>query len=348
MRRDQEPFDVLKAVLKELAATDAPEVLAEARIAARGRAKTLIEDRLVDELLRAAGALRERPREQAAASEPLRAPKREPPPAGYKRESARGGDAWWTYCVLPAADGAAVAPELQGIEPGTTVEVVAEGDLAALVSRVPLAEYDDDRLREHLEDIEWVERTARAHEAVLERALADATIVPLRLCTLYRDQEGVRRLLRDQRGELIGSLEAVAACAEWGVKLFSTTATAAPDEASVETTSGAEYLASRQRARARANQASELRAQAAEEVYERLLVVAREGRCNPPQRPEAHGRDAEMLLNAALLVERDRSEELRDAVAAARELWEPRGYQIEVTGPWPPYNFVASSAGVVP
>jgi hypothetical protein len=249
--------------------------------------------------------------------------------------------------VLFAADAAAV-PKLQGVEAGSTVEVLAEGDLAALVSPVPLAEYDDDRLREHLEDIDWVERTARAHETVLERVLADATIVPLRLCTLYRDQEGVRQLLRDQRGELMRSLDAVAGCAEWGVKLFSIGATAAPDEDNVETASGTEYLASRQRARALANQVSELRAQAAEAVYERLLAVAREGRRNPPQRPEAHGRDAEMLLNAALLVQRDRSDELHDAAAEVRQLWEPRGYLVDVTGPWPPYNFVANSAGVVP
>ena len=46
------------------------------------------------------------------------------------------------------------------------MEALVEGDLAALLSPVPLAEYGDERLREHLEDISWLERTARAHEAV--------------------------------------------------------------------------------------------------------------------------------------------------------------------------------------
>src|SRR5436190_16294431 len=83
-----------------------------------------------------------------------------------------------------------------------------------------MPQYDDDRLREHLEDLGWVERTARAHEAVLERALSVATIVPLRLCTLYRDADGVRRVLRETGEAFTDGLAAVDGCVELGVKVF--------------------------------------------------------------------------------------------------------------------------------
>jgi gas vesicle protein GvpL/GvpF len=47
-----------------------------------------------------------------------------------------------------------------------------------------------------------------------------------------------------------------------------------------------------------------------------------------------------MLLNAAYLVEADRIDELRDLVSDLELRHEHLGARIELTGPWPPYNFV--------
>ncbi len=82
---------------------------------------------------------------------------------------------------------------------------------------------------EHLEDLEWVERTARRHEDVLEAALQETTIVPLRLCTLYRDTDGVRRLLREHRAAFRDGLSRVGGCVEWGVKVFADSRTELSD-----------------------------------------------------------------------------------------------------------------------
>jgi hypothetical protein len=46
-----------------------------------------------------------------------------------------------------------------------------------------------------------------------------------------------------------------------------------------------------------------------------------------------------MLLNGAYLVRRDDGR-LQDAVAELESLYGPRGVTYELTGPWPPYNFV--------
>ena len=37
-----------------------------------------------------------------------------------------------------------------------------------------------------------------------------------------------------------------------------------------------------------------------------------------------------------------------DAAAVLREQWEPQGFEVELTGPWPAYNFVSGAAGIVP
>jgi hypothetical protein len=274
-------------------------------------------------------------------------------PGSTAREPAEGTAerAWWTYGVLSASDAGKLESVVEGIEPGSSVELVSEGELAAMVSAVPADDYDDARLREHLEDLEWVERTARRHEAVLDAALNHATVVPLRLCTLYRDHAGVRLLLREQAGPLEEALAKVEGAAEWGVKVFAGNAAVADAEHAGEdhktaARPGAAYLTQRQRERERAEQRNELRVSCADAVHARIASCAREATINRPQHPKVHGRDMPMVLNGAYLVANDRQADLYGSITELQAEWGQMGFVIELTGPWPAYNFVAEPPGL--
>jgi antitoxin (DNA-binding transcriptional repressor) of toxin-antitoxin stability system len=348
MTASNRPDAELRKQLRDIAAGAAPELLDRARRRATARAEQLIEDALVEELLHAVAEAR---RSEAPMAQPTRPVRPESAPDAGDPD---GSEAWWTYCIMWEADARTESLELQGVEPGTSVEVIRDGELAALISPVPLPDYGDEALRRHLEDLAWVERTARRHEDVLEAALGEATIVPLRLCTLYRSRDGVRRLLREHRSALEEGLGRVDGCLEWAVKVFSDprapeSAATGPDSADHETGEprGAAYLQRRQQERALAEKAGEVRARCVEVVHERVEGLARASTVNPPQRPEIHGRGLQMLLNGAYLIARDRTPQLREAVRALQEEWCSLGFTIELTGPWPPYNFVSGAAGVM-
>jgi hypothetical protein len=322
-----ERSEELRDALAAIAAEDVEAVLAQARETARERARELLADELVEQLLRAAAG------------------SKTPAPAGSPES------AWWVYCVLRAEDAGAVPTALAGVEPASTVELIREGDLAALASRVPRSHYDDEHLREHLNDIAWVERTARAHEAVLDAALAQATIVPLRLCTLYREHAGVQAMLRQQAPALRESLTLVDGRTEWGLKVFADLDRLAATYAEAEPPpgSGSEYLAQRRREREQSEQASELAERAAADVNAELETAAIRARTNPLQPREVHGREADLLLNAAYLVERGREADLHEALARVDARWREAGIELEVelTGPWPPYNFVSPTTAAI-
>jgi hypothetical protein len=295
-------------------------------------------------------------------------PEREvPEPAAARARAERevpephGGDLWWAYCI--AADPSAAPVGAPGVEPDREVEVVQQGELVALVSAVPLSEYSDERLREHLNDIEWVERVARAHERVLEQTLERATILPLRLCTLYRDQEGVRRMLSDQEPLLLEELSELEGRREWGAKVFvdqdrlaealvEVPEAAAPEGEALEAgrarSAGAAYMARLGRDRKASERLQEFGDSAVQEIHAQLEAVADKARANPLQRPELHGRNEQMWLNGAYLVGREREKELAQVADTLREQWSASGFELELTGPWPPYNFVSPSAMVAP
>lgn len=246
--------------------------------------------------------------------------------------------AWYVYGVVPA--GAAAQDE--GVA-GRPVEVVGEGEVAALASLVPLEEFAEEPLRTNLNDRDWLERTAREHEAVLERALAAAPVVPFRLCTIYESRERVRELLAERGPSLAEILRELEGRVELGVKAYFDgarfAAAAAPPSDAGAAESGRAYLLRRQRELALAEEAGRFKADCALASHVRLAAAAEDARSNPPQPQELSGRAEEMLLNGAYLV-RSEDHGLAEAVAELEREYGDRGVSYELTGPWPAYNFV--------
>jgi hypothetical protein len=319
------------------AAKRAPELLARA------------ETQAVEELKRALlDAALERRAEERAPTAPRPATRPASPPA--PRPTPPAGDGIWAYCVARAGD--ALPEGLPAVHADGQVYGVEHEGLVALVSRAPLAEFGEEPLRRNLNDLEWLERVARAHEAVLERALETATIVPLRLCTIFEDEQGVRRMLDEQRPALLATLELLAGRQEWGVKLLvnrdaleaAARARRTEEDSSAEEldsrSAGGAYLQRRRLERQVREDADRLAVGVAEEVHARLQDWATDAVLNPPQNRDLSGHEGEMLLNGAYLVETPKVERLRELVAELEDRHGALGVRLEMTGPWPPYNFV--------
>jgi hypothetical protein len=270
---------------------------------------------------------------------------RAPRPAPREAPPATTGDGLWAYYVTRAGD---PPPQTEGVH-GTPVERIEADGLALFASRVPLAEFGEDALRRNLNDLDWLERVAREHEAVLERALGEDTIVPLRICTIFADEEGARRMLAERRSVLGTALDVLDGRQEWGVKLIVDRAALeaaarerAPDLADEleGQSAGGAYMLRRRQERQLREEADRLAGGLAEDVHARLQDWATDAVVNPPQNPELSGHEGDMLLNAAYLVEAAKVERLHELVEELRERHSGLGARIELTGPWPPYNFV--------
>jgi hypothetical protein len=246
---------------------------------------------------------------------------------------------------LPAID----RPAVHADEPLARIE---HGDLEVVASRVPLAEFGEEALRRNLNDLDWLERVARAHEAVLEEALAATTIVPLRLCTIYSDEEGARRMLDEHGVTLDAALDLLDGREEWGLKVvvdreaLETAARSHSDEVSAlesqigSSTGGGAYMLRRRLDRELRAVADGMVDELVEDVHARLQDWADDAVINSPQNPELSGHSGEMVLNAAYLVDVEKVPRLRAVVDELRERHSALGAELDLSGPWPPYNFV--------
>jgi hypothetical protein len=329
--------------LKQWASERAPELIARAEAAA----VAVLRDALVAASLADTGLPHPQdvppPQPGVSQGDPLEdrwAPKSRP-----AQPSRDARELLWAYCVLRAGDCA--PPGMDGIT-GRPVERIEAEHLTVLVSRVPAAEFSAEPLTHNLNDIAWLERVARGHEAVLDAALAQATIVPLRMCTIFENEAGVREMLDQQRESLTAALDALKGRLEWSVKVLvdrdrlmdAARPQRSEDDEVAAAGEGGVYLQRRRAERGAREAAGHLAADTAQQVHARLQDWAIDARTCPPQNRELSGHEGEMVLNAAYLVERERTDELRQIIAELEEHHRGLGARVELTGPWPPYNFV--------
>jgi hypothetical protein len=258
------------------------------------------------------------------------------------------GLACYVYCIAPAGE-VPTLEGLTGVDDSVAVGPVTEGDVTAVVSRVRSEEFTAEALKRSLEDLAWLERTARAHDAVLAHVLVGGAVVPLRLCTIFADQDGVRDVLRREREPLLAALGRVRGRMEWSVKLLADPRAiegAARERSSAlvgadAQTAGRAYFERKKFERVARDDARAMIEQAAEETHARLRDEAAAATRLPPQNRQLSGRSGEMVLNGAYLVERSSADKFaaltRELDARHRDI----GLSLELTGPFAPYNFVS-------
>jgi gas vesicle protein GvpL/GvpF len=268
----------------------------------------------------------------------------------------RNGSGWYLYGVVAADEAPTELGASPAVDPEHEVVLVREGPLAGVASQVSLEDFDDAALPERLGDTDWLEQKIRAHEQVLEKVLAKASVVPCRFCTVYRSEDELRRFLDERSEALSAALDRVRGLVEIGVKVFvdrerfaaaRATRNQEVQELQARASSaggGRAYLESRRLEQLVSRELERFTSEAGDEIHTRLLAAAKDGLALPLQAPELSGREDEMIFNGAYLVNLS-GQEVGAALEALAAEYREAGVHLELTGPWPAYNFVPAELG---
>jgi hypothetical protein len=207
-------------------------------------------------------------------------------------------------------------------------------------------EYGEEAIERGLRDLAWVSARAVPHEAVVEFAGRSGTVLPMKLFTLFRSDERALEHVAFQRKRIDRLLERLAGREEWGLRMLldepravERLARSAREEA--KGSSGTEFLLCKKKQRDLSRDVVERGAERAIALFDQLSSRADDARRRSPPAGPAGRR---ILLDAAFLVRRARVKPFQSAVRKAASKLLRDGYELTLTGPWPPYNFVAESA----
>ena len=244
--------------------------------------------------------------------------------------------------------GTPLQAQLTGVG-GDPPRLVPHHDLVAVVSHVPEADFAEEPLRAHLEDLDWLTAVARAHQGVIDALTTVTTPLPLRLGTVFRDDSGVRSMIEAREENLLRRLDRLEGRVEWGVKVF---LEAGPEQAAEQAAerpapqpaamSGRDYLR-RRREQTRSREEQWQRAETfATDLHRTLTGFAEDSRLHAPQNPTLSGHSGRNVLNAAYLVPRGESEAFVEQVERTKD--DSPGLRVELTGPWAAYSFAGEEA----
>ena len=262
--------------------------------------------------------------------------------------------AYYVYCIAESAAVAQLPVESlpAAIEDDSELEWISVKPLAALASQVPRATYSEENLAEHLTDATWTAIRAMRHETVVEFVAKRATVIPLRFGTIYLERSGVEQMLSEKSRELESIIEQLRGREEWGVNVYYDRAELLNSITSVspvlrdlvqraeQAPPGQSYLMQKKIEALKIDEARAAVNRIVDQIEQTLKTQSDDSKRLRILKVETteHG---ELKAKFAFLVKRAAFEEFRDAAERLAQEHQPAGIRLELTGPWPVYNFCA-------
>jgi len=341
--------------LRECSATSPP-------LGSPSRSEKQIQQEI--EAVRRKIAENERLLSQVKASSVKAEEEQEPPAEKEAGAPIDGGEEEYGYYVygIVGSDGSQSIEGLpkEGIDPTHPVYALQPSaishqpsDINAIVSKVSLQEFGQEQLEAHLNDIKWVEAKVLAHQRTLEAMLASRTLVPMRFCTIYQSESRVQEILAQHYDDFVEALATLEGKHEWGVKVYCDGETLAQKVAEIsdrvkelkaemeQKSSGAAYFLKNKIDETIAEEVERISDEYAQRSHDRLSSHAEEAIINALQSKKLTGQKEAMVLNGAYLVAKEQLAAFRAELESLAEEHSDLGFIYEMTGPWPPYNFVS-------
>ncbi|HZN05207.1 MAG TPA: GvpL/GvpF family gas vesicle protein [Pyrinomonadaceae bacterium] len=260
--------------------------------------------------------------------------------------------AYYVYCIAENAAAAQLpaASLPAAIEDESKLEWVVSNDLAALSSTVPRASYTEESLAEHLSDASWTAVRAMRHETVMEYVARRASVVPLRFGTIYLERAGVERMLEEKRRELAQIIERLRGREEWGVNVYCDQTTLMSSITSVspvlrdlvdraaQASPGQSYLMQKKIETLKVDEVRAALTRIIDEIEHELSQQSEDAKRLRVLKVEAT-EYGELKAKFAFLIKRADFETFRDAAERLAQTHQATGVRLELTGPWPAYNF---------
>ena len=256
--------------------------------------------------------------------------------------------ATYLYCLVHGKKSPSLARPPRGLPGAGPVRLLDAGDGFWLaVADAPLVRYGSEPIERGLRDLKWVSACAMAHESVVEHFGRAGTVIPMKLFTLFSSDERAATHVRRTRKRLLRLITRVMDRQEWGVRLsldeargLRGLAARSPGDGR-RLGAGTGFLVRKKQERDSVRRLAERARAEADRIFGALARRADDARRQTPPPGDAGIR---VLLDAAFLVRARRSPQFRATAHGLARRLAGEGYALTLSGPWPPYTFVAEPA----
>lgn len=251
----------------------------------------------------------------------------------------------YLYCIVPGF--------VQGTWETNNLKFVPVQDIQALVEEVSLEEFWGENLKKNLEDLKWIESKVLRHNQVIGEAAQKWTTIPMKFGTVFESEESLQKTLLEKKDEFESLFKQLEGKEEWGVKVFchidklkkyimcTDQSIKDIDAAMKDKPEGVAYFLKRKKETLLAEANDKKINEYAAFVHEELAKMVDDSCLNKLQPKELTKKEAEMILNGAYLISKEKVDEFKSKVLNLQKDYLDQGLELELTGPWPAYSFAS-------
>jgi hypothetical protein len=236
--------------------------------------------------------------------------------------------------------------EIFGIAQAFPIYGIDIGSVCAVVSDVPLDEYGAQPLEQRVNDMSWLKQKAELHMAILCSVMSFSPLIPAKFCTVSCDRDKLVNTVKPNVGIIQDYLERLRGKAEWSCKVYvdddeymAYYMKQADNSGIAKLSPGTAYFRRKQLERDIFGKADGELAKTLSELLSKLRETALDVCMNRILPKEITQRREKMMLNTSLLVDESARTAVALLVDAENNRMNSAGVFIELTGPWPPFDF---------
>ena len=240
--------------------------------------------------------------------------------------------------------------DILGMDNINNLYYIEHEDIKAIVSKVPLEDFSEEAFAQNVENMEWLKQKAILHSNIINQLFSKASsFIPVKFGTIYLCEESAYIFLRDNYQIMKEALQKVKEKEEWGIKLycdlnkFIETEMVNEKKSVLEQTSniskGAQYFLQKKLSGTIENMAKSKVFTISQKIFDEFSASYFEGKLNKILSKEATGRSLDMYMNSVFLIHKDNVVKFKQTAENYKNDYRSIGINIELIGPWPPYNF---------
>ncbi len=253
----------------------------------------------------------------------------------------------YAYCLTGSPPDSVPSLESQGLKS------LRVDNFHVVIKYVSESEFSDENLKKNVADLQWLEINAREHIRVIGMIMEHHTVIPFNFGTIYHSEDSLKKFIDQYSDSLIEHLIHLEWKEEWAVKIYCDRKTlshqidelseeaAALEKLIMASSPGKAFLLKRKKTDLIENEMDRICKSYGQKYFDEFKEMSVSTRLNNLLPKEFTGREDTMILNTTLLISKERAIEFISTARNIKNNQGDNGFDIEVTGPWPPFSFIS-------
>ncbi len=263
-------------------------------------------------------------------------------------------DLLYLYGLIPAEEGGQSLPDLKGFDGIGDIYTIPVGKITAIACNLDSEMYSEEMLKERINnDMEWLQEKAFHHHETVLKLSRIYTIVPLKFCTLYKNQDSLNTAVTTNEAKLISAFDLIKGNEEWNLKIYSDdkllkkqvsennpTIEAKKEEIN-QLSKGRQFFEKKKLDKLIESELEAEKNKISEKIHVGLKEYVLRGDVKKSWSNEVTGRKENMTWNGVYLVSKTKVEPFLEEIQRYEKYMKEDGWKFEATGPWPAYHFTS-------